>query len=109
MSKYDSLRDELLHRLTLAGWSDNDGDVEAPTGYFSALTISFLELEDAKKELGTQDDPYFNYGTLVGSFLITEDSQGFVTVEEFPSEATLIQKLYDLSAEYSEWEDDKDA
>lgn len=88
--KYDSPRDEVLHLLCTWEWAnESDGNVEAPTGYFWRIGITEAELPeitdvlrsctDERPILDTLLDPAL-LRSLIGSYLVTEDTEGFVHV-----------------------------
>ncbi len=58
--KYDSLRDEVVHRATLDGTCETYGSVDEPGGHISKLV------------------DFYGY-----DYIIIEDEQGFVSVERF--------------------------
>jgi len=86
--RFNSLRDEMLYRMSLDGWAGaSAGDVASPYGFFSRITNEPSELESLEDAFGEMFEGANFTATdeLVGSFLITESSQGFVDVQEFPS------------------------
>lgn len=106
--KFRSARDEVLYQISLEGWAnESNGDVESPTGYFSRITITPEELREVTEAFSdTIEELGFKLtGSLVGFFLLTEDGQGFVEVDEFPDETALTQAYREREAEYLEWAD----
>lgn len=84
-------RDEALHRLCQDVWANqSDGDVQAPTGFFYVVTNTVRDLPELQDVLGNTwsdallDDTGTN--TLIGAFLVTEDTQGFVHVTRYPDQ-----------------------
>ena len=90
-------RDEALHLL--CGWewgNQSGGNVEAPTGYFWLITITereipeivdvFRSCTDEHQILDTLLDPEL-LRSLVGTFVLQEDSNGFVHVRQMTQHA----------------------
>lgn len=120
IGKYDSRRDEILHSLCLAGWSnDSFGDVEAPTGYVwriantwedvRPINTEFNSLFEALEIPGMEDGlSPMNRRILVGHFIVIEDSNGFIYVRSFNSEGAMMQEYEYRELQYSEWLGDGD-
>jgi hypothetical protein len=119
LGKYGTDRDNILHYMATSDWAMGSfGDVEAPTGYVWKMSnnpadvqVSNTELtsliEDQIELYSIEDGPEFR-ASLVGHFLIAEDSNGFVSVAEYAS-AELLQQAYDsLEAIFSEWDNQED-
>jgi hypothetical protein len=119
LGKYDSDRDNILHFMCVSDWANESfGDVESPTGYVWRITnrpadvhipnteVTSL-IEDQLEAYDIQDSPEFR-SSLVGNFLVYEDSNGFVSVLKAPSESALIVQFNATRARYEEWlgEDD---
>lgn len=119
LGKYDSDRDNILHFMCEAGWANESfGDVEAPTGYvwrisneIADISLNNIELtfliEDQLKAYGIEDSPEFR-GSLVGNFLVYEDSSGLVSVLKAPGESALIAQFKAVQARYEEWAGEDD-
>lgn len=109
-TKYACPRDEVLGEMQDNGWANaSSGNVEAPSGYFSRISNSEAELpeiyqafESTIEEMGTYG---FTAEALLGHFLLITDSQGFVNVAQFESEAHLIHDYETLERMYDEWEE----
>jgi hypothetical protein len=103
--KYNSARDELLHRMTAEMWGNqSSGDVAAPTGAFSLITIS--DTEKAECAAAFADDlTELSVPMPTGAFLVREDSQGFVTVDEHPTETAATVAYRELERTYAAWAD----
>jgi len=125
LGKYSSARDSILHFLCAAEWSnDSFGDVEAPTGYVWRISNDPEDIFDVFKfgnpmEIDSVLDEWFTDNSevtdspalraeLVGHFLVTEDSQGFIGVTSYPSEALLMQAYESLEGIFSGWRGDND-
>lgn len=120
IGKYDSRRDEILHSLCLAGWSnDSFGDVEAPTGYVwriantwedvRPINTEFNSLFEALEIPGMEDGlSTMNRRILVGHFIVIEDSNGFVYVRSFDTEGAMMHEYEYRELQYSEWLGDGD-
>ena len=120
LGKYSTDRDSALHYLCTAEWSMGSfGDVDSPTGYvwriqntwedvkpvnteFTSLIEEWLESEDVA------DSEEFRR-SLVGNYLLQEDSNGFVHVREFASMAELNDAYRSLASEYDAWAEDYEA
>lgn len=116
LGKFDSDRDSALHYLCTVEWSnDSTGDVEAPTGYVWRISLSPSELSYERDEIGSVLEEWFQSESvedtaefrrsLVGHFLVVEDSQGFVTVQEFNLGFMLQARFEQLQAHYEAWLD----
>jgi hypothetical protein len=69
---------ELLHEVTLEGWgNDSVGDVDQD-GFHASLLI----IEPAEQSELTDA---FDHDIPVGNWIVTEDQQGFVSLEQYPS------------------------
>jgi hypothetical protein len=123
LGKYDSDRDNILHFMCTSDWANESfGDVEAPTGYvwrisntrndvfgcFDQGNSEFDSLiEDQLAAYGIEDSPEFR-SSLVGNFLVYEDSSGFVSVLKVPSESALIVQFNATQEVYEAWLGDED-
>ena len=100
-------RDAILYDLALNGWAQaSSGDVGAPSGHFSRISNSTVELDDV---IGALDIPFELYGVadpneLVGHFLVGENNLGFVDVEEFETEEQLDYAYSILEDIYIAWD-----
>lgn len=124
LGKYSTDRDNILHFMATCDWAnDSFGDVEAPTGYvwrisntrddiFGCFDQGNSELdsliEDQLKAYDIEDTPEFR-SSLVGYFLVMEDSNGLVFVLQFPTEQDLLSVYSTLQDEYEAWADDIEA
>lgn len=125
MSILDSTRDQILEAMSQIGWSNEaDGDVTAPTGYFTRISntreemneiIGLDTVRDVIRSQGHEvsDDfpvPITTYrvSDLVGHFLIVENDQGFVEVFEYERERDLLDAYRELEHEYSRWLEGED-
>lgn len=116
LGKYSSARDSLLHFMCINGWqNDSDGNVEAPTGYFYELVNGPADVNPRNTEVSSLFEEWFNQNPevtdseelrseLIGLFIVTEDNQGFVTVEEFDDPQGLAQRWLSLQEALNEWE-----
>lgn len=116
LGKYSSDRDCILHFMCTSDWSnDSFGDVEAPTGYVWRISNNWEDvhipntevtslIEDELKTYDIADCASFR-ASLVGHFLITEDSNGFVHVLECPSQTSLVAEFNYLRNSYDAWAD----
>lgn len=103
MTKYDSPRDELLHKLTLEGWSEHEtGDVEAPSGFVSRLNIKADDLGSAYLQK-TENIEGIKREDLLGNWILTENSDGFVHVQKYDTPEAAIAVIEVAEDTYSEW------
>jgi hypothetical protein len=69
---------ELLHQVTLDGWAnDSTGDVDQD-GFHASLVI--VEPTEQPELTDAFDQPI-----PAGSWVLTQDEQGFVTLEQYPT------------------------
>lgn len=120
IGKYDSRRDEILHALCVADWSNASfGDVEAPGGYvwridldkqdiFGTVSGRNTEFESLLDALEFYDVTISERRALIGHFIVIEDSNGFIYVRSFDTEGDLMHEYEYRELQYSEWlgEDD---
>lgn len=114
-TKYDSARDEVIALLAdeLEGYGmrdDTSGNVDAPTGWFALVTIpADIVWSPAADFTGSADDVASEYGVtrdeVIGSHIVTHNSQGFVSVWSFDSEAEARAEFDRLAGEFAEWDD----
>lgn len=113
--KFDSNRDSFLHWACTQEWGmGSDGNVEAPTGYF--WQIEFIESEvggnntafnsllEEWLELEGESDSLAFRASLMGCFILTENSQGFVSVARYDYYAAMNQDFMALQAIFEEWQ-----
>ena len=101
--KFDSPRDEVLHEMSLEGWSNcSDGNTDAHTGYFSAITITEAELAEITQAFETEIgyaglvDP----SELVGHWLLIDDQNGYVHVRDYETHERLMYDFKRLQEQY---------
>lgn len=98
----------LFQAMVTDGWAcESDGMVDAPTGHFAWVTNNPQDwsmvadaFADTLALYGEPDLPEF-----VGSFLIVEDSQGFVHITRYPTETAVRADFLRLQADLSEWDE----
>lgn len=119
LGKFSSDRDSALHFLCISEWSNESfGDIEAPTGYvwrisntqddiFGSFGRGNTEIDSVLQEWEVENIEVEQYEelrrSLIGHFLVIEDSNGLVHVIEWESEAQLVQAYNALEKEYGEW------
>ena len=119
LGKYSTDRDNVIHYLCMGGWANESfGDVESPTGYVYRISNTFGDVNPDNTEFSSMiDDQVTAYDiadnlefrkSLVGHFLVTEDSNGFVSVLEFETERELLSVYSDLEQEFSDWDSQDD-
>ena len=114
LGKYHSDRDNILHFLCTSGWANTStGDVEAPTGYFYQISNTPADVQLANTEITSviedqlaaydiEDTEEFR-SSLVGHYLIVENSQGFVGVTQYGDVDSLLRDYHTLAVAYDEW------
>jgi hypothetical protein len=120
LGKFSSARDSILEYLCNNGWANESfGDVEAPTGYVYRISNTLEEVHIPNTEVTSLLGDWFEENPevtdspelraeLVGHFLVTENSQGFVNVTAFETEKDLLSVFQSLEDEYNEWDVDED-
>ena len=115
LGKYMVDSHNILHFLCTSDWAtDSGGNVESPTGYFWRISntpedvrmenteITSL-IEDQMSAYDIEDGPEFRE-SLVGHYLLVEDSNGFVNVSEYLTEMALRRDFEKLQAEFEAWD-----
>ena len=106
--KFDSVRDEVLHRMSIEGWAnESNGNVESITGFFARISndeTEIIEIIDGFAKEAFEIDPNFDMSELLGFFLLEENEMGFVYVTEFNTERELIARYVELSELFEAWE-----
>jgi hypothetical protein len=113
LGKFDNARDEFLYDMTLNGWAnESSGDSESPTRWFALVIIERAELaevwaalDDSRRAMVSARE---SAGDLVGSFIVSTDSQGFVYVESFDTADLARAEYAARDAEYGEWIGEED-
>lgn len=116
--KFNSDRDSALHFLCSSDWSNESfGDVEAPTGFVCRISNTAQDVQASNTEFTSVLEEWnqweFNVDneefrkSLVGHFLIQEDSNGLVHVREYATETELLQVWHSLEISYIEWSQDE--
>lgn len=113
----------LFQAMVTDGWfTASSGDVEAPSGAYAYVTNTYAEVASI---LDAFEDTTAVYGVpadaeIVGSFVVVEDSQGFVSIERYDAQladgtaysrgdGAAAKARYDaLEAEYAAWLGDDD-
>lgn len=106
--KFDCVRDEVLHLMSLEGWAnESDGNVESITGFFARISNDeneIIEIIDGFAKEAFEIDPNFDMSELLGFFLLEENEMGFVYVTEFNTQRELIERYTELSELHHSWE-----
>ena len=110
MSKYESNRDDALHFLCTSGWANSSfGDVEAPVGYNWRITNAPVDVAEVNTEFNSLMEDWDGELTLevrdslVGHFLVVEDSNGLVHVLRYNSGAELIETFVLREDAFNSW------
>ena len=123
IGKFGSARNAVLYALCCAMWSnDSTGSVEAPTGYVWRISNTVEDTKRANLEFSSVleavlSEDLAGYGIedtdalradITGNFLVVEDSNGFISVHSFDTEAQVIEAFNAADAAYSAWEGAED-
>jgi hypothetical protein len=101
LGKFDSCRDEALYQMSLDGTDETTGDVEYE-GYYVLIVL------DASATVNLDDDAPDGTPQVTvpaGSYIVTENSQGFVSVYTYDSEAVAREDFKRIDEAYSDWLD----
>lgn len=111
LGKYDSDRDSALHFLCLSEWSNESfGNVESPTGYVWRISNSWEDVKPENMEFSAVVEDWQDVSistvreSLVGHFLLQEDSNGLVHVREYITEEELLKDFQALETEHYKWD-----
>lgn len=105
--KYDSPRDELLHRIVLDGRADDTvGDVQTWGQIYDGLSgLPRQSIQDdfgdVLDELGLSAEAFPDGA----SWIVCENSDGLISVDEFATEADYQEAINALENDYAEFED----
>lgn len=103
--RYESARDQALHRMTEIGWSNRtDGRLEAPTGIFSVVCNSPAELREVMGALEGEDLPAFNDFDLLGNWMVVENQEGYVRTALYSDQVELVRVFKLMQQQFAEWE-----
>lgn len=119
LGKYSTDRDNILHFMATCDWANESfGSVDAPTGYVWRMSNTWTDVSPKNGEFnslidasivlyGIEDNDSFRE-SLVGHFLIWEDSNGLVSVLKFATERELLSVFRDLEREFYAWDSQDD-
>ena len=113
--KYSSNRDSFLHWACTQEWAnESDGNVEAPSGYFwriefegpdvAPINGEFNSLLEEWLELEGVTDSEELRNSLVGAWIVSEDSNGLVVCTHYSEWFTAKQVFDQLQEIYAGWE-----
>lgn len=98
----------LFDAMVTGGWmTASSGDVEAPTGHFAYASYNENEIGELYDAM---DDTISVYGRpdpadVIGHHIVTTDSQGFIDIERYPTEAAMKAAYRELEDRYATWAD----
>lgn len=94
LGKFDCCRDEALYELTLSGFDESTGDVEAYGHHTLVMLVEPkpVDIQDGMRVVVPQ-----------GFYIVTQDNSGFVGVSSFGSEEEARAEFQRLDDEYGEW------
>lgn len=110
--KYDSFVHSALHWLCNAGWgNESDGDANDYGSHFTRISLDWDDVKPNNTEFTSLIEQWPDYvdiivpdevfrSSLVGHWLVTEDSNGFVHVRSFPTEAAVKWRFDQFAAHY---------
>lgn len=112
LGKFDSARDSALYDMSSDALYDGSGNAEAPTGWFTPITVTADELRDWVTSAYAWETPGFRdmvesretFDTLIGNFMVSGDERGAVYVETFDTANALTAEFESRDAAYSRWE-----
>jgi hypothetical protein len=120
LGKYSSARDDILHWLCMNDWANGSfGDVEAPTGYVYRISNFEHDVAQPNNEFNSLIDGWFEENQevtdspelraqLVGFFLVLEDSNGFVHVRTYDTEALALEAFHAYRDVFEAWDNQDD-
>jgi hypothetical protein len=115
LGKFSSARDSILEYLCSNGWAtESFGDVEAPTGYVYRISNTIGDVNKRNGEFNSIMGDWFEQNPevrdsvalrqeLVGHFIVTENSQGFVNVTEIATANELAREFDRMAGEFETW------
>jgi len=112
MPMHDSPRNQLLHAMARQDWAnESNGNVEAPTGWFCRISNSSADISEIVAtfldEISDIDPSgTFNPMELKGHFLLVENDQGGIYVNEYSSESEVIRAFTAMTDQYAYWSSD---
>lgn len=104
----DTAQEALFRVMINEGWfTDSDGDVESPTGYFGYVTNLPAELAEVREAFEDTLDAYGEVADddLIGSWAAQINSQGILTIQPAESDKAARQWFQSVQADYLTWVD----
>jgi len=98
--KFSSPVAKFLYQQTLDGVYPDSGHVEAPGGWFAAVTI---DDDPSGLDAGQLSELGLTTADVTGFWIVTQDSAGFVDCGEYNSQAELDARYGELDADYTAW------
>lgn len=87
----DTLADVLSAAITF-GWANRVArEVDEPGGHIALITVSDTELAEFRAALEGDLPPIsrdFDWTTIIGNRVVTDDGDGNLTIDDYPTEAT---------------------
>ncbi|AEV52131.1 hypothetical protein [Rhodococcus phage RGL3] len=100
----------ILEAMILEGWDEEwGGDVDAPTGCYSRLSVEASDLPDVMLSFGdlVEDaEEGFTLDALIGYWLYRKDSMGIPYPERYETEQQAIHRYEELEESYERWYDE---
>lgn len=104
--------DRLFKSIVSGDWAnESEGDVEAPTGFFSLILIEYNECEEVWNAFASYPDlsdcqmKVLWSGMLAGYYLTTEDSNGIIRVYAYDEPDDARRAYEALVHQFGEWYD----
>lgn len=113
--KYDSYRDSALHYLTLAGWgNESTGNTDDYGVFLTRIGNTWDDVKPTNTEFQSviEDWPDYEdavalypefFTQLIGHFIVSEDSQGFVHVRHYVHEDEAKERYDQFAEHYAQW------
>lgn len=119
--KYDSFQHSALHYLCNADWgNESDGNAPDYGAHFTRITLTWSDVNPRNTEFHSVMDEWPDradamarydhtfWTQLLGHFIVSEDSQGFVHVREFGSEDEAKRRFDQFAEHYAQWCEEAD-
>lgn len=110
--KYNSERDKILDWMSTGGWANrSDGDVSNYGLHFAIISNDETDrdgVEDAFGEDMAACEPPVMFEDLIGTFMVFEDEDGFVSVVQYKDDAEGKADFKQHQKHYSEWLSEED-
>lgn len=103
----DTAQQALFREMLNEGWfTDSDGHVESPTGYFGYVTNLPAELAEVREAFEDTLDVYGPVADdgLIGSWVAQINNQGIIAIQPAESDQAAREWFETVQADYIAWE-----